>query len=174
MGALRMRLALGSLAALFLAVPVFAADRAEKKPDAGLVRIEKVDVVVSPVGPVVLLQARNRAIPVFVDAVVAQSIQAVLAGGKLPRPLTHDLMRTVLEAFDGKVAQAVVTLKERTYYGALTVSVGKNTKVFDSRSSDAIALAIHFKAPILVPPELLESSGIDMEPKDAPKDSRML
>lgn len=174
MGALRMRLALGSLTALFLALPAFAAERPEKKADASLVRIEKVDVLVSPVGPVVLLQARNRVIPVFVDPVVAQSIQAVLAGGKPARPLTHDLMHSVLQAFDGKVAQVVVTLKERTYYGALTVTLGKTTRVFDSRSSDAIALAIHFKAPILVPPELLEAAGVDREPKDAPRDSRML
>ena len=140
---------------------------AEKGPDAPLVKIEKVDVIASPVGPVVMLQARNRAIPVFVDPVVAESIRAALAGGKLARPLTHDLMRSVLQAFDGKVAQVVVTLKERTYYGALTVSMGKSTKVFDSRSSDAIALAVHFKAPILVSPELLEASGIDLQAPDA-------
>jgi bifunctional DNase/RNase len=149
-----------------LALPAAAA-AADKKPDASLVKIEKVDVVSSPVGPVVMLQARNRAIPVFVDPVVAESIQAALTGGKLARPLTHDLMRSVLQAFDGKVAQVVVTLKERTYHGALTVSMGKSTKVFDSRSSDAIALAIHFKAPILVSSELLESAGIDLQAPDA-------
>ena len=45
------------------------------------------------------------------------------AGRRTPRPLTHDLMHTVLEAFDGKVTQVVVTLKERVYYAALTVAV---------------------------------------------------
>ena len=65
-------------------------------------RIENVEVRVSPVGPVVLLKVRNKAIPVFVDAVVAESIQSALTGKKTPRPLTHELMRTVLEAFDGK------------------------------------------------------------------------
>ena len=152
------------LAVMGLPAPARGAD---KGPDAPLVTIEKVDVIASPLGPVVMLQARNRAIPVFVDPVVAESIRAVLTGGKLARPLTHDLMRSVLQAFDGKVAQVVVTLKERTYYGALTVSMGKSTKVFDSRSSDAIALAIHFKAPILVSPELLEGSGIDLQAPDA-------
>ena len=167
MGAMHLRLAAVLLAAPFLVTPAFPAEVADKKADATLVRIEKVDVVASPVGPVVMLQARNRAIPVFVDPVVADSIQAALTGGKLARPLTHDLMRSVLQAFDGKVAQVVVTLKERTFYGALTVSLGKTTKVFDSRSSDAIALAIHFKAPIYVSPELLESSGLDMQGTDA-------
>jgi uncharacterized protein len=149
-----------------LAVPA-PARAADKGADAPLVTIEKVNVIASPVGPVVMLQARNRAIPVFVDPVVAESIRAALTGGKLARPLTHDLMRSVLQAFDGKVAQVVVTLRERTYYGALTVSLGKSTKVFDSRSSDAIALAIHFKAPILVSPELLEAAGIDLQAPDA-------
>lgn len=167
MGAMHTRLAAILLTALLPATPVLSAEGADRKADATLVRIEKVDVVASPVGPVVMLQARNRAIPVFVDPVVAESIQAALTGGKLARPLTHDLMRSVLQAFDGKVAQVVVTLKERTFYGALTVSLGKTTRVFDSRSSDAIALAIHFKAPIYVSPELLESSGLDMQGTDA-------
>ena len=153
------------LAALVFPPAAPAADRPERKAETRI-RIEKVDVIISPVGPVVLLQARSRAIPVFVDAVVAESIQAALTGAKLARPLTHDLMHSVLLGFDGSVTQAVVTLKERTFYGALTVTVGKSTRIFDSRSSDAIALAIHFKAPILVSPELLDSSGVDMEPKD--------
>jgi bifunctional DNase/RNase len=162
MGALAKWL-IGPCLAAQLVLPAHCAEPAEKKADASLVKIEKVDVLSSPVGPVVLLQARNRAIPVFIDPVVAESIQAALTGGKLARPLTHDLMRSVLQGFDGKVVQVVVTLKERTFHGALTVSMGKSTKVFDSRSSDAIALAIHFKAPIYVSPELLESSGIDTQ-----------
>jgi bifunctional DNase/RNase len=164
-----MRLAPACLIASCLAVLALpaAVRGADKGADAPLVKIEKVDVIASPVGPVVMLQARSRAIPVFVDPVVAESIRAALSGGKLARPLTHDLMRSVLQGFDGKVVQVVVTLKERTYHGALTVTVGKSTKVFDSRSSDGIALAIHFKAPILVSAELLEASGIDLQAPDA-------
>ena len=60
-------------------------------------------------------------------------------------------------------SQVVVTLKERTFYGALTVAVRDTVKVFDSRSSDAIALAIHFKAPILVGQDLLDSVGVEVE-----------
>ena len=126
----------------------------------------------SPVGAIVLLKVRNKAIPVFVDAIVAESIQGALTGKKTPRPLTHDLMRTVLEAFDGKVTQVVVTLKDRIFYAALTVAVQKTPRVFDSRSSDAIALAIHFKAPILVHQELLDSQGIDLDQPHAKPETR--
>ncbi len=129
--------------------------------EPGQVRIENVEVFVSELGPVVLLKARNRAIPVFVDAVVAESIHGALGGQKPVRPLTHDLMHAVLMGFEGKVSQVVVTLKGRTFYAALTVVVRDTVKVFDSRSSDAIALALHFKAPILVSQELLDSAGVE-------------
>jgi len=129
------------------------------------VRIHSVEVRATTAGPVVLLRVYNRAVPIFVDAIVAQSIQGALTKKKTPRPLTHDLMHSVLEAFDGTVTQVVVTLKEKTFYGALTVSMGKTAKIFDSRSSDAIALAIHFRAPILVSQELLDASGVEFEPE---------
>jgi bifunctional DNase/RNase len=125
----------------------------------GQVQIREVDVRLSDHGPVVLLKAENRVIPIFVDPTVAGSIHGALTGEKLRRPLSHDLMHSILEAFGGKVTQTVITLKDGTYYGALTVVMPTTTKVFDSRSSDAIALAIHFKAPILVGRDLLESAG---------------
>jgi bifunctional DNase/RNase len=131
--------------------------RAGHGPDQ--IVIKDVDVRLSDHGPVVLLKAENRAIPIFVDPTVAGSIASVLSGQKLRRPLSHDLMRSILEGFGGKVTQTVVTLKEGTYYGALTVAMPNTSKVFDSRSSDAIALAIHFKAPIIVGRDLLESAG---------------
>ncbi|MGH7231013.1 MAG: bifunctional nuclease domain-containing protein, partial [Nitrospiraceae bacterium] len=53
----------------------------------------------------------------------------------------------------------VIMLKDGIFYGALTVAMKDSTKVFDSRSSDSIALAVHFKAPILVGRDLLESAG---------------
>lgn len=123
------------------------------------VQIKDVEVRLSDHGPVVLLKAEERAIPIFVDPTVAGSIHGALTGQKLRRPLSHDLMHSILDAFGGKVTQAVITLKDGTYYGALSVAVKETTKVFDSRSSDAIALAIHFKAPILVGRDLLESAG---------------
>lgn len=123
------------------------------------VEIKDVEVRLSDHGPVVLLKAENRAIPIFVDPTVAGSIHGALTGQKLRRPLSHDLMRSILEKFGGKVTQTVITLKDGIYYADLSVSMKGATEVFDSRSSDAIALAIHFKAPILVGRDLLESAG---------------
>lgn len=147
----------------YLLVAGFAAAVPATGAEPERVRVESVEVRASPVGHVVLLKARGRAIPVFVDAIVAESIDAALTGRKTPRPLTHELMRTVLEAWDGRVTQAVVSLKGRTFHAALTIAMRDASRVFDSRSSDAIALAIHFKAPILVNRELLDAQGIELE-----------
>lgn len=128
-------------------------------PSADQIQIADVKVRMSDHGPVVLLQAENRIIPIFVDATVALSIQGALDGERLARPMSHDLMRAILDAYGGKVLKTVITMKGGTYYGALTISVKDQVKTFDSRSSDSIALAVHFKAPILVGRDLLESAG---------------
>jgi hypothetical protein len=141
-----------------LALPV--AQAGESPPATSeQVAITDVQVRISDHGPVVLLQAEGKAIPIFVDLTVALSIQGALSGATLPRPLSHDLMHTILETFGGHVTQTIITLKEGTYYGSLTVALRNEVRVFDSRSSDSIALAIHFKAPILVGRDLLNSAG---------------
>ncbi len=123
------------------------------------ISITTVAVRMSDHGPIVLLQAESRMIPIFVDVTVVLSIQGALNGERLTRPMSHDLMHTILDAYGGKVLRTVITLKGSIYYGALTVAVQDQVKTFDSRSSDSIALAIHFKAPILVGRDLLESAG---------------
>jgi len=127
--------------------------------EAAPVQIASVDVVQSPVGPVVLLKARGRAVPIFVDPIVAESIGAALGGKKPPRPLTHDLMSTVLESLDAKITKASITLKGATYYADLRISANGKERTYDSRSSDAIALALRFGAPIFVSEDLLQSAG---------------
>jgi bifunctional DNase/RNase len=151
-----------SLISLLLFLLVSKADlpAAAAETDGGSqVAINDVQVRLSDHGPVVLLQAEGKIIPIFVDHTVAGSIQAALSGQSLPRPLSHDLMRTILESFGGRVVKTVITLKGGTYYGALTIVLQGTEKVFDSRSSDSIALAVHFKAPILVSRDLLNSAG---------------
>lgn len=123
------------------------------------VTIEDVEVRLSEQGPVVLLYAERKVIPIYVDQTVAGSIHGALSGLKFRRPLSHDLMHSILEAFQGKVIKTELTLKDGIFSGALTVVVNGDEKIFDSRSSDSIALAIHFKAPILVSRELLDTAG---------------
>ena len=141
-----------------LALPVAQASESSP-PTSEQVTITDLQVRMSDHGPVVLLRAEGRAIPIFVDFTVARSIQGALNGEKLSRPLSHDLMHTILDAYGGKVLRTVITLRGGTFYGALTVAMQDQVKTFDSRSSDSIALAVHFKAPIIVGRDLLNSAG---------------
>jgi uncharacterized protein len=155
MNAMTRRWLMLSLLLLLSALPTGAEDVG----DPGLVQIGDVRVRLSDHGPVVLLSAEGKTIPIFVDHTVAGSIQGALTGEKLPRPLSHDLMHTIIEALGGRVVKTVITLKAGTYYGSLTVAFQGQEKVFDSRSSDSIALAIHFKSPILVDRDVLDAAG---------------
>ena len=152
---------------LFLLLGLFASDVLADEPGPSpQVTISQVRVGLSDHGPVVLLSADGKTIPLMVDDTVAASIQAALIGENLPRPLSHDLMHTILDAFGGRVVRTVITLKAGTFYGSLTVAFQGQEKVFDSRSSDSIALAIHFHAPILVGRDLLDAVGkSSREPK---------
>ena len=133
---------------------------------SGQVKVDDVKVVWSEAGPVVLLTARDAVVPIFVDPTVAGSIHGALTGKKSPRPLSHDLMHTILQAYDMTVVQVGISLKGQVYYGELMMAAGGQTKVFDCRSSDGIALAIHFGTPIFVEEALLEKARKREPPKD--------
>jgi uncharacterized protein len=164
-----MKLGMLTLSILFLGLVLPQSTRAgqEESIPSDPVTIRQVEVRLTDHGPVVLLQAEGKAIPIFVDMTVAVSIQGALKGEKLPRPLSHDLMHSILQTFGGKVTQTVITLKGGTYYGALSVTLRDDVKTFDSRSSDSIALAIHFNAPIIVGRDLLNSVGRVLEKSKA-------
>jgi hypothetical protein len=127
------------------------------------VKIEKVEVRFSPQGPVVLLEVGSRAIPIYVDPTVAGSIHGALTGRKFPRPLSHDLMHSIMKAYGVQVKEVFISLNDGIYYGTMTLSMNGETRKFDSRSSDAIALAIHFQRPIMVEQDLLDSEGKTLE-----------
>lgn len=114
------------------------------------VTVKEVKVAFAEQNLVVLLIVDDRAMAIHVDPTVAASIHSVLSRTPTRRPLSHDLMRLILLELDAKVTRAVITLKEKTYYADLTITIGDKAFIFDSRSSDAIALAILFKAPIIV------------------------
>ena len=109
--------------------------------------------------PVVILQDKSRArsIPIWIGASEAQAIDMEMRGAPAPRPLTHDLLKTILQGIGVVFDRAVVNdLKGSTYYARLhLVSAGKPMEV-DCRPSDAIALALRFERPIFVAKALLD------------------
>jgi uncharacterized protein len=111
--------------------------------------------------PVVILQDadKKKAMPIWVGPFEAQAIALELQGTPPPRPLTHDLIKTILEQIGVTFEKVVVSeLKGSTYYAHIhLISSGKPLEV-DSRPSDAIALALRFHRPILVAKELFDTA----------------
>lgn len=103
--------------------------------------------------PVVILQdaGGTKAMPIWVGAAEAQAIALELQGILPPRPLTHDLMKNILEHVGVRLEKVVVSeLKGSTYYARIYLATADGPLEVDSRPSDAIALALRFHRPIFV------------------------
>lgn len=109
--------------------------------------------------PIVVLEDLKGevAFPIWVGLTEAQAIILELEGIRPPRPLTHDLVKRILEIVNFRVAKITVTdLRGNTFFARVTLERGGELSEIDSRPSDAIALALRFKAPIYVNAALFE------------------
>ncbi|MDB5106234.1 MAG: bifunctional nuclease [Fibrobacteres bacterium] len=122
------------------------------------------NISVSNLGFIVFLKADgdNRVLPIFIGANEAQSIAIAYNNQVPPRPLTHDLMKNVLGMLDVEVTKVQVTsLTENTFFGRVYFKrEGIEDLDIDARPSDAIALALRYKAPIFVHKDVYESAAI--------------
>jgi bifunctional DNase/RNase len=117
--------------------------------------------------PIVLLRDREsgRYLPIWVGAVEATAIAYAQQGIVPPRPLTHDLLRDILQALDVTVSEIRITaLEDGVFYAVLVFTNGVEVS---ARPSDAIALALRVGAPIRGAVEVMEAAGIDI-PEDEP------
>ncbi|MDX9883245.1 MAG: bifunctional nuclease family protein [Prolixibacteraceae bacterium] len=106
----------------------------------------------------------DRRIPIIIGPVEAQAIAIQLEGLKPPRPLTHDLFKNLASVFDIKLEEVVIyKLEEGIFYSELICTSGEKRIRIDSRTSDAVALALRFKCPIYTSEEILQKAGIVLE-----------
>lgn len=106
----------------------------------------------------------DRRIPIIIGPVEAQAIAIQLEGLKPPRPLTHDLFKNLAFAFDINVSEVIIyKLEEGIFYSELVCEMGTEEILIDSRTSDAVALALRFKCPIYTNEDILDKAGIVME-----------
>lgn len=106
----------------------------------------------------------SRRIPIIIGFPEAQAIECKLQEIKTPRPLTHDTMGNTLDAFGIELLEVNIKRLDNGVFAAdLVLSNGCFTKVIDSRSSDAIALAIRTGAPIFTSEEVLREAGFEPE-----------
>jgi bifunctional DNase/RNase len=120
--------------------------------------------------PVVLLQeteGARRTLPIFIGAPEATAIAFALQGVTTPRPMTHDLMRDLLEALGARVERVVITeLRATTYFAELQLQLGDRSSTVSSRPSDAIALAARTGAPLFVAEDVLDAEGVVLAPDE--------
>ena len=109
----------------------------------------------------------DRRIPIIIGPVEAQAIAIQLEGLKPPRPLTHDLIKNMALAFDISLLEVSIhKLEEGIFFSELLCEMnGKEIKI-DSRTSDAVALALRFRCPIYTTEEILKKAGIVLELED--------
>ena len=103
----------------------------------------------------------EKLLPIWIGPYEAHAIAAAIEGKDFERPLTHDLLTTVIHSLDCHLARITVTkIEEKTYYALLTLEQDGRRVEVDSRPSDAIALALRTGAEIFVAEDVLAQSGI--------------
>lgn len=111
-----------------------------------------------------------RRLPIVIGGFEAQAIAVALEKMQPSRPLTHDLMKNFMSAFNIDLHEVIISdLQEGIFYSKLVCSSDNDTIEIDSRTSDALALAVRFGCPVYTYEHILESAGILMEDTGASK-----
>jgi hypothetical protein len=142
-----------------------------------MIPVEIANVAVLDKRFIIFLKSENdeRVLPIFIDEQQAQSIIVQINHVEIPRPLTHDLFKTVLDSLGCRIARIEVSeVREDTFYARLVVEGNGNSFDFDARPSDAICLALRFGAPMFVHEKVMDKAGIIMEKSGASEESEPL
>jgi hypothetical protein len=117
--------------------------------------------------PVVILRemsGQRRLLPIFIGVPEAQAIALSMQNIETPRPMTHDLLKNVLDELGAQVERIVVTeLREGTFFAEIVVSSQGEVRSVSSRPSDAIALAVRVGAPIFAAEEVVDEAATVIE-----------
>lgn len=111
--------------------------------------------------PIVILRDKEgqKVLPIWVGIFEANAIALQIENVSTPRPMTHDLLRNVIEDLQASVQKVVVCdLQENTFYALIYLSLNGHTVAIDSRPSDAIALALRTRAPIFVEEAVIDNA----------------
>ena len=132
--------------------------------------LSAVRVEVPSNNPLLLLQettGAQRTLPIYIGPAEAQAIAFAQQGVPTPRPMTHDLMRDLLEDLGARVECIVVTeLRERTFFAEVRMIMAGKRHTVSARPSDAVALAVRVGCPIFAEEELLDSEGVVLAEED--------
>jgi hypothetical protein len=119
--------------------------------------------------PVVILADKDskKALPIWVGLLEANAVERELRNEPSTRPMTHDLLCSILDQVHAKVKEVkIVELKDHTYYAKLFLTLNKEVFEIDSRPSDAIIIALKSKAPVYVSAKIMDAQGIALARKE--------
>ncbi len=104
----------------------------------------------------------NETLPIWIGKPEADSIALALGRVMTPRPLTHDLIKNIIEGLNMKTSKVVVrAIVDNTYYATLYITDGRHEVPIDSRPSDAVAIALRTNSPIYVNNDVIETKDTD-------------
>ncbi|MDE2483332.1 MAG: bifunctional nuclease family protein [bacterium] len=133
-------------------------------------KVDKLGIDLLTHDPVVILKDMDGAhyLPILIGPFEATAIALALEGAPVPRPLSHDLMRTILETLDASLEQVIIhDIKDATFFAKLIVRCDGELQEIDSRPSDGIALALRMNAPIYVSDKIvLEEASAEKKAVD--------
>jgi bifunctional DNase/RNase len=115
---------------------------------------------------VVILKEKDtdRYLPIWIGPAEADAIAVKLQDIAVPRPLTHDLLRSVIKELSGDVSRIHISdLQNDTFYARIIISINGKEMEVDSRPSDAIALAVRAQVPIYAEEQVLEKAGVQLD-----------
>ncbi|HEY8313968.1 MAG TPA: bifunctional nuclease family protein [Candidatus Baltobacteraceae bacterium] len=126
-------------------------------------KVDKLGIDLLTHDPVVILKDMDgkRFLPILIGPFEATAIALALEGAPVPRPLTHDLMRSILETLDARLEQVVIhDIRESTFFAKLIVRTNGELQEIDARPSDGIALALRASAPIYVSDKIVLEESV--------------
>ena len=119
--------------------------------------------------PIIILRDKDgqKVLPIWVGVSEANAIALQIENISTPRPMTHDLLRNVIQDLHASVQKIVVCdLQENTFYALIYLSLANDTVAIDARPSDAIALALRARAPIFVEETVIDhAKTVDLAPE---------
>lgn len=109
----------------------------------------------------------RRYLPIWIGQFEAESISSVLQNHAPSRPMTHDLLKTTIAALGGTVTQVIISdILESAFVARIIVSTADSTLELDSRSSDAIAIAVRCDVPIFVAPHVFDQASVPFDTEE--------
>ncbi|WP_022891641.1 bifunctional nuclease family protein [Agromyces subbeticus] len=124
--------------------------------------------------PVLQERGVGRVLPISIGEQEATSILIAISGEQPPRPLSHDLMKLLLDAVGATVVRVEVTrIETGTFYAEISLRSARGPYTVDARPSDSIALAVRAEAPIFVADDVLDDAGIPAELAERPDEDEV-